>query len=109
MALPKPKGGVRTIALQDSPCKLPELVLVRLLAGPLAAAAGDFQFGAEVPGGGALALECLRAAAAAADTCEMLSVDIANAYGTLRRDVVMQAIAERAPQVLPYITAAWPA
>ena len=49
------EGEVRTISLQESPCKLPELVLVRVQEAPLARAMGPEQFGSGVRGGGALA------------------------------------------------------
>ena len=45
VCLPKPSGGIRPICLQDSPTKLVEWVLARVLEADLTRAVGPRQFG----------------------------------------------------------------
>ena len=108
IALPKPAGGVRPICLQEAPIKLVELAIVRLNGTKLQQAVGRAQLGAGMPGGAQVALEMLRAAASAPETDEMVSTDIANAFGSLLREKVFAAVSRRAPFLLPYLVAAWP-
>ena len=107
IGLPKPRGGIRPITLQESCTKLVEAALCQHWDKAIRRALGPHQMGAGSAANAQLALECLRAVARHEDTAEMCSTDIANAFGTLHRERVLEALETDAPFLLPYFVSAW--
>ena len=107
LPLEKTSGGIRPISLQEAAVKLIEKCLSDQLTKHIRIACGARQLGAGVPGGAQIALEALKAAIAHETTEEVVSTDINNAFGSIYREKVLRACADRCPQLLRYLLASW--
>ena len=102
VALQKPSGGVRPIAVGESLLRLACLCALRTVP-TLGASLAPFQLGVGVPGGPQALSHALRAGMA--DTATVtIRLDLENAFNRLDRTVMLQAVADRAPSLLPLAT-----
>lgn len=107
VSLAKPNGGVRPLMLQEALLKLTENVLAEVQQKQLIAAAGCGQFGVG-PSSRAHVAAHLIEAATADDTIEgVLSLDCANAFGSLLHAVVYWSLIASCPGLLPYLCCLW--
>ena len=60
-----------------------------------------------MPGGAQIAIEALKAVTSHDGVDEVVSTDIKNAFGSIFREQVLQACADKCPQLLPYLLASW--
>jgi hypothetical protein len=99
-----PSGGVRPIAVGEVRCRL-----AALCAPAACPNAGrslvPLQVAVSVPGGSQIVGHALRAGLSADPSCATVQVDWQNAFDTLRRDRMLDAVAQRCPALRPM--AAW--
>ena len=99
--LRKPNGGIRPIAVGEV-----LLRLASLCASTAAAEAGPalrpLQLGVGVPGGAQCVGQALQATILAQPEHVVLQLDWSNAFNCLSRQSMLEAVAERAPALLPF-------
>ncbi len=81
--------------------KLTARALVREHRHSLLAAAGELQFGAGRPAGAETLLYAVQAVAARRPSHAWVQLDLANAFNSLHRRAALEALAERAPALVP--------
>ena len=100
-------SGLRPIALQEGLLKLVEGSLRVVLQKELGKALPTSQMGVGMAASAQHAAELLQAAAEQHSTEAMLSLDVANAFGTVRRSALWLTLSRRLPQFLPYLLSTW--
>jgi len=96
-ALRKPSGGIRPIAVGAFLRRIALKALLRVHDQEVKAAVGPAQYALGRAGGADAAYKALVLELAASPTRAVLSVDMKNAYGTIRRNVVQEAVHRRIP------------
>ena len=97
----KDGGGIRPVAGGEVLRKLAARTLVREHREALREAVGEHQFGAGRPAGGETLVHTVQAVAAQRPEHAWVQLDIANAFPSVCRRAVLDALAEHAPALLP--------
>ena len=100
-ALPKKDGGVRPIACGSVLRRLAARGVCSAFHDELRTAAGPLQFAVGRPAGGEVVQDCLTCLSEARPSAAFLSVDFQNAYNTLGRASILEAVGKRCPELLP--------
>ena len=109
-AILKRGGGVRPIAVGYTWRRLAGKVAGRRVGPRAAALLAPKQLGFAVPGGAEAAVHAARRYVSGLPQGHVLvKVDFANAFNTIRRDVVLEAVARFLPELLPYTRSAYSA
>ena len=101
VALPKPQGGVRPIAVGEILRRLTGKCLMGIVRNDAQSFFWPAQVGVAVPGGAEKAIHTVRAWHRRHQTSSdkvALKLDFANAFNTVRRDAVLSAIRDRFPR-----------
>ena len=101
VALAKPGGGVRPVAVAEVLLRLADMAAVAAL-NPAARALAPLQLGAGLKGGIDAARWATHAAAHQDPTRVVVALDFTNAFNCLDRTAMLKAVAERAPAALAY-------
>ena len=99
IALPKPQGGVRPIAIGTILRKVISETLVRILAPQLPEFFAPLQFGVGVPGGTENVVQGLRLAKALDEDSVVAEVDFTNAFNSVERSVIEDLVIRRFPML----------
>ena len=102
LAIPKKDGGLRPIACGDTLRRLAAKALMRQCLGAVKEKLAPLQVGVAVPGAGEKVVHRLLDWAATAPDEVLLQVDISNAFNSLSRSALLEAVASHAPDFLPY-------
>ena len=104
----KKGGGVRPIAVSELIRRIAGKLLVQRYQGEASSGLVPLQLGVGFPGGAEAVIHKARGwlAATPPDQC-LLQIDFANAYNTLDRQKMLQAVAAECPVFLPYATACY--
>ena len=102
LALQKSKGGIRPIAVGEVFMRFCCLCAIELCsdAGPGLA---PIQLGVGVAGGAQCIGHALRAGAKAHPDHVTCATDFRNAFNTISRDAILQAVSERHPELFPFV------
>ena len=97
----KPDGGIRPIAVQEVWVRIASLCALRACSevGPSLA---PLQVGFGIPGGAQTMGPALSSAAVGDLDTVILSVDFKNAYNSIHTQSMLDAVHQRAPELLPY-------
>eukprot|EP00892_Ulva_mutabilis_P006577 jgi/Ulvmu1/4291/UM002_0011.1 len=97
----KPDGGIRPIAVQEVWVRIASLCALRACSevGPSLA---PLQVGVSISGGAQTMGHALSSAAVGNRDTVILSVDFKNAYNSIHTQSMLDAVHQRAPQLLPY-------
>ena len=102
-ALAKKGGGVRPIAVGYTWRRLAGKVACRLVSARAAALLAPRQLGFGVTGGTEAAVHaCRRYVENMPQGHVFVKIDFTNAFNTLRRDVILEAVERHLPELLPY-------
>jgi hypothetical protein len=109
-ALQKSGGGVRPIAVGYTWRRLAGKVACRRISERAASLLAPRQLGFAVRGGAEAAVHATRRYLLnMPDGHVFLKVDFTNAFNTLRRDVILEAVARHFPELLPYAASSYSA
>jgi len=109
-ALSKPGGGLRPIAVGMTLRRLVAKVANKSAVERCAAALAPHQVGVGVRGGCEAAVHTARSFLEGCSPNEgILKIDFRNAFNTVRRDVVLECVAEHLPDLLPFVASAYAA
>ena len=97
----KDDGGIRPIAGGECLRKLTARALVREHKLTLLDAVGQHQFGAGRPGGAEILVHTIQVVSEAHPDRAWVQLDVANAFPSVSRRAVLDAVAEYAPALLP--------
>ena len=97
----KDGGGIRPVAGGEVLRKLAARTLVREHREALREAVGEHQFGAGRPAGGETLVHTVQTVAAQRPEHAWVQLDLANAFPSVCRRAVLDALAEHAPALLP--------
>ena len=97
----KDGGGIRPVAGGECLRKLTARALVREHKATLAAAVGSHQYGAGRPGGAETLVHAVQVASEARPGHAWVQLDVANAFPSVSRRAVLEALEEHAPELLP--------
>ena len=103
----KPNLSIRPIALFETTLKLATGSLLEVSSKAISKKIFPHQFGAGTPAGAEAMLRMSQALARAFPHYVMIGTDVKNAFGTLHRASILQAIAEVSPDLLPVLLALW--
>ena len=106
-ALAKANGGIRPISLQEALLKLAANCIAEERQRDLQRAVGEKQFGVGPRARADVAALLLDVAMEEEDTEAMVSLDVANAFGSLWHWAIYMAVEELAPWMLPWLTDVW--
>ena len=106
-ALAKPNGGIRPISLQEALLKLAANVLAETQQAHLKQAVGERQFGVGNKARADVAALLLDVALEEEGVDGLLSLDVANAFGSLWHWAIYEAVTDLAPWMLPWLTDLW--
>ena len=106
VALLKPSGGVRPIALGEAMLKFAEVCILEMASARIRRLLEPQQVGCRTPGGAEAAIEALRAAAGGRGVA-VLQLDLKNAYGQISRDEMLEALRSDAPELARCAAAQW--
>ena len=105
ISLRKPSGGIRPIAVGETFRRLAGKCIVRVHSDRAARFLAPISVGVGVVGAAEAAVHGVRDFCDTASSGDVLvKVDFENAFNSLRRDMVAKAIADFAPDVLPFYT-----
>ena len=108
VALRKKDGGVRPIVVGMSFWRLTSKLVSFIATSKLAPILSPLQVGVGVSRGVEAAVHATRCLAASLGPNEVLvKLDFANAFNSVRRDALLEAVAESLPEALPYIEMAY--
>ena len=99
--LKKDGPGIRPVAAGEYLRKLAARALVREHRSSLLDAVGRHQYGAGRPGGAEILLHTVQVVSAARPNHAWVQQDVKNAFPSVRRRAVLEALAEYAPALLP--------
>ena len=109
-ALQKNSGGVRPIAVGYTWRRLAGKVACRRVSERAASILAPRQLGFAVPGGAEAAVHATRRYLLNMPHGHVfLKIDFTNAFNTLRRDVILEAVARHFPELLPYASSSYSA
>jgi len=97
----KDGGGIRPVAGGECLRKLAARALVREHRATLLAAVGGHQYGAGRPGGAETLVHAVQVVSEARPDHAWVQLDVANAFPSVSRRAVLEAVAEHAPALLP--------
>ena len=106
VALLKPSGGVRPIALGEAMLKFAEVCILDMASARIRRLLEPHQVGRRTPGGAEAAIEALRAVASGSGMA-VLQLDLKNAYGQISRDEMLEAPRSDAPELARCAAAQW--
>ena len=102
-AIMKKGGGVRPIAVGYTWRRLAGKVACRLVSIKAAAILSPKQLGFGVPGGAEVAVHATRRHLQSLPPNHIfVKIDFSNAFNSVRRDVIMDAVEQHIPELLPY-------
>jgi hypothetical protein len=101
VALSKPDGRVRPIAVGESLLLLVSKILVYKSKKEIVAALHPLDFGYGKPAGAEAAIHAARALLDADPTRVIIKCDVQNAYNSIERSALLETAAEMAPALLP--------
>ena len=107
MALTKKEGGIRPIAVGCTLCRLVSKVAGSRARDKMAALLAPRQLGYGVRGGAEAAVYAARLYMQDLQHRCVLKLDFRNAFNTLRRDKMLQAVQNFAPGLLPFVHASY--
>ena len=97
----KDGGGIRPVAGGECFRKLAARALVREHKSTLQDAVGEYQYGAGRPGGAETLVHAVQVVSEARPDSAWVQLDVANAFPSVNRRVVLEAVREHAPALLP--------
>ena len=106
-ALTKKEGGIRPIAVDCTLCRLAAKVAGFRVRDKMAALLAPRQLGYGVRGGAEAAVHAARLYVQDLQHRCVLKLDFRNAFSTLRRDKMLQAVQNLAPDLLPFVHASY--
>src|SRR6218665_1841667 len=110
IALNKDKGGLRPIAVGYIWRRLAAKCANRYAVARLTAHFAPLQLGIGVPGGGEAAVHATKRFIGSMRPDQVLvKLDFANAFNTLRRDVLLEAVHDSIPELYPFVHQAYSA
>ena len=102
VAVKKPKGGTRPIAVGETWLRF--VCLCALATCPtIGPSLAPLQLGVGVPGGATCVGHAIRACVADNPDTVVLQVDWANAFNSISRSEMLQAVSSHAPALLPFV------
>ena len=104
LALAKPAGGVRPIAVGSCLRRMPAAAVARQLKQAFAAALLPVQFGVGVDGAAELMVTAVRTILAAHPGWVVFTTDARNAFNSVSRRAIIGALRECFPQLLPFVS-----
>ena len=108
IALRKPDGGIRPIAIGTTYRRLSTKVALRPLCTELGAELRPIQLGFGTPGGCEAAAHATRLfAGALAQDSVIVKIDMRNAFNCVRRDHFLREVRDRAPSLFPLLWQAY--
>ena len=102
--LRKKNGRLRPVAAGDALRRLTAKALARAHAKPIADAVGTAQFGVGTPGGTEALCHAAQVESGRHPEAVFVALDMRNAFPSLSRDKVLDAVGRHAPPLLPYAT-----
>ena len=108
IALRKKDGGLRPIAVGSVYRRIAGKVAAAAVSGAIGARLRPIQLGVATRNGCEAAVHAVRAyiqgsSESAADSKIMVKLDVSNAFNTVRRDSMMEAVIEQAPAIYPFV------
>jgi hypothetical protein len=107
MAMAKPEGGVRPIAVGEVLLKLVGRAIGRQLREQFQQALQPFQFGVATPGGCEAVVHGVRAHLDVHPDHVLLQTDVENAFNCIHRSAIFSELRERMPQLVPFFRATY--
>ena len=107
-AIAKKGGGVRPIAVGYTWRRLAGKVACRLVSAKAAALLSPRQLGFGVPGGAEVAVHATRRYLQSLPFNHIfVKIDFSNAFNSVRRDVILEAVQRHIPELLPYASSCY--
>lgn len=107
-ALRKKDGGIRPIAVGLTLRRLASKIVCRWAADRLLPDLAPRQLGVGVRGGAEAIVHAARAFVSSASPCHALvKLDLVNAFNSVRRDCIFEMVADRIPEILPFVVSAY--
>ena len=97
----KDGGGIHPVAGGECLWKLAARALVREHKETLLKAVGEHQFGAGRPGGAEILVHAVQVVSEARPSHAWVQLDVKNAFPSIHRQAVLEAVSEGAPALLP--------
>ncbi len=108
IALTKKDGGIRPIAIGYTWCRLAAKCANSYVVAKMSASLAPLQLGVGIPGGAEAAVHAARRyISTMPDSHVVVKLDFANAFNTLRRDCMLEAVAREVPELYSFVHTAY--
>lgn len=108
LAVQKKDGGIRPIAIGYTWRRLAAKCANAYVVGKMAAVLAPLQLGVGVPGGAEAAIHATRRyVSTMPDSHVVVKLDFTNAFNTLRRDCMLEAVASEVPELYRFVYASY--
>jgi hypothetical protein len=102
VALIKGKDDVRTIGIQNPWVKVTEHLLTQQYAEKCKEICGPYQLGNKIAGGAEILVHLVQALTQLGTDKVVMKLDITNAYNSISRTAILEAVEAHIPDLLPY-------